>query len=183
MFTSQLCKRLLSGSACLAVGLTTLVAPTASAATPTLSQEQALHPVTITVRSIEVFDDGDKGWPCGHMTISVAVNHVTVLHPYNGQGWDADTDQTYCSDVNYQMPTWYETGVNRTVLLAPEWSPLDLVPKVAEDDFLPSHTTFATGELYIGVPGAGTHRDVTIQVEGSHYGHVRMRFHLRISTS
>ncbi|RIJ71170.1 hypothetical protein D1871_15240 [Nakamurella silvestris] len=139
-------------------------------------------------------DDGDAfPYGCGEgysdwndpYSSRIAAEGIGMLRPDNGHGWTGHL-QSYCSDTNYVMPGAAIPNVNWRKGSLPIGAYVDISVKFVESDGGgPTQWVEAVGAKLVTVPKVGAPQDFVISAEGSNggYGHVRMDYHLRLSTS
>ncbi|RIJ76226.1 hypothetical protein D1871_12245 [Nakamurella silvestris] len=153
-------------------------------------QQQALHTVTLLVRSIYAHDDADKGANCGDFDNSGSLmigNEKSPIAVDNGGTWHTNPWnmwQNYCSDTNYEVATnpAVPTSRKKYVGKAAVGSLFPVSGSVCEID--PTDFVFGDGSLDVKVPAVGQHRDFSLMIEGSNFGeHLRLEVRLRLTTS
>ncbi|RIJ69855.1 hypothetical protein D1871_20885 [Nakamurella silvestris] len=151
--------------------------------------DTGLHAYTLTVRSIYVNDDGDKGaYGPGDFHVMQLWIHGqnNAIHIDNGHGWFYGVAnrvwQHYSSDTNYPIGKIDDANsgngagtVGQSVAISGE---------AHELDNLPAYEVRALTDTHFTVPPAGSHQDFPIQLEATHgKSHIRLTITFRITTA
>ncbi|RIJ76184.1 hypothetical protein D1871_13595 [Nakamurella silvestris] len=147
------------------------------------------HTVTVSLVSVHVYDDGDKGANPGdfaNLNPAFLIQDQPGFSVNRGSKWNYGGQQHYYSDHDYTYPVYYE-GVNKKTVPAGVGATLKIYASMLErDSWLagPSGGVWATGSRTVTVPKAGTHTDYTLMIEGTDgpFDHVRMNFTIRLTS-
>lgn len=163
-----------------AVVLAAGVVPAASAQPGPFREDfGASRKVTVTLVSLYINDDGDKGKACGEgmeetdmMGWLGDMGHLEVqLPPFVEEMW--------CSDTRYPLPA-SNPGIQEVMFLQPG-TRLFLKPNGREKDF--SGFTDFSGLGAVQIPSKGHSAYKTVEAEGSNsHGHVRMTYTYKVTT-
>ena len=197
MLRARAFRRLIGLTAVLtSAALSTVAGPAAADETGALvhlpraqsSASAAMLDVTLSVRHVYVYDDGDKGSNCGDVDKLSAIKVIggPSMSIDRGTSWSSWSTQSYCSDTGYRYESWFPAGVNQVSLKAVPGEWLAISGMVIEEDPGDIQWTglWSYGSKKTKVPKAGDSAEFSLTVEGADGSeHLRMRFILRLITS